>query len=109
MIITNKNNVFHLQTEKTSYIFRVLESGHLENLYYGKKIVKEEYKDGLKFNNKVYAVGEYLLSQTVKLSAIVNPLDADATKYAYKLVDTKGNAPLVVSGCLQNINQILYI
>lgn len=38
MIITNENNVFHLQTAKTSYIFRVLESGHLENLYYGKKI-----------------------------------------------------------------------
>ncbi len=38
MIITNKDNVFHLQTAKTSYIFRVLESGHLENLYYGKKI-----------------------------------------------------------------------
>ena len=74
-------------------------------LYYGKKIVKEEYKDGLKFNNKVYAVGEYLLSQTAKLSAIVNPLDADATKYAYKLVDTKGNAPLVVSGIKQNMSE----
>ena len=74
-------------------------------LYYGKKIVKEEYKDGLKFNDKVYAVGEYLLSQTAKLSAIVNPLDADATKYAYKLVDTKGNAPLVVSGIKQNMSE----
>ena len=38
MITTNKDNVFHLQTAETSYIFRVLESGHLENLYYGKKI-----------------------------------------------------------------------
>ena len=38
MIITNNDNVFHLQTAKTSYIFRVLPSGHLENLYYGKKI-----------------------------------------------------------------------
>ena len=40
MIITNSDNVFHLQTAKTSYIFRVLESGHLENLYYGKKTSK---------------------------------------------------------------------
>lgn len=38
MIITNEDNVFHLQTEKTSYIFRVLKSGQLEALYYGKKI-----------------------------------------------------------------------
>lgn len=38
MIITNNDNVFHLQTEKTSYLFRVLPSGHLENLYYGKRI-----------------------------------------------------------------------
>lgn len=33
-----KNKVFHLQTENTSYIIRVLESGQIENLYYGKKI-----------------------------------------------------------------------
>ena len=38
MIIASKDNIFHLQTNKTSYIFRALPSGHLENLYYGKKI-----------------------------------------------------------------------
>ncbi len=30
--------VFHLNTKNTSYIFGVLESGHLEQLYYGKRI-----------------------------------------------------------------------
>ncbi len=38
MIFTNPGNVFHLQTEKTSYLFRALPSGHLESLYYGKRI-----------------------------------------------------------------------
>lgn len=38
MIYLNKDNVFHLQTQKTSYIFRALPSGQLESLYYGKKI-----------------------------------------------------------------------
>ena len=38
MITVNQNNVFHLSTEKTSYLFRVMKSGHLESLYYGRKI-----------------------------------------------------------------------
>lgn len=38
MIYLNNNNVFHLQTQKTSYVFRVLPSGQLESMYYGKKI-----------------------------------------------------------------------
>lgn len=38
MIYLNSDNVFHLQTEKTSYIFRALPSGQLESMYYGKKI-----------------------------------------------------------------------
>lgn len=31
-----KNNIFYLNTEETSYIFRVAETGHLEHLHYGK-------------------------------------------------------------------------
>ena len=38
MIYVNSNNVFHLQTNKTSYVFRALPSGQLESLYYGQKI-----------------------------------------------------------------------
>ena len=38
MIYTNSNNVFHLQTKKTSYIFRALPTGQLESMYYGRKI-----------------------------------------------------------------------
>ncbi len=38
MIFLNKDNVFHLSTKKTSYIFRALPTGQLEGMYYGKKI-----------------------------------------------------------------------
>ena len=37
MIITNEK-VFLLQTKNTSYMFRKLDSGHLEHLHYGDKI-----------------------------------------------------------------------
>lgn len=37
-MIREKNGVFLLQTANTSYLFRVTDSGHLEHLYYGKKI-----------------------------------------------------------------------
>ena len=32
------NHYFLLNTENTSYAFRVMDTGHLEHLYYGKKI-----------------------------------------------------------------------
>ncbi len=38
MIYLNKDNVFHLQTKKTSYVFRALPTGQLEGMYYGRKI-----------------------------------------------------------------------
>ncbi len=38
MIHFGKDNVFHLSTDKTSYIFRAMPSGHMESLYYGRKI-----------------------------------------------------------------------
>ncbi len=37
-----KDNVFHLQTENTSYVFQILSTGHPAQLYYGKKIRNSE-------------------------------------------------------------------
>ena len=37
-MITEKDGVFALETEQTSYLFRVMDTGHLEHLYYGRKI-----------------------------------------------------------------------
>lgn len=43
-MITVTDKVFHIQTKATSYIFRILEEGYLENLHYGNKIrVTDDY------------------------------------------------------------------
>jgi alpha-galactosidase len=41
-MIQTDHNVFILHTNRTTYAFRVLETGHLEHLYYGRKITVEE-------------------------------------------------------------------
>ena len=37
-MIEEKNGVFTLETEQTSYIFEIMDTGHLEHLYYGRRI-----------------------------------------------------------------------
>lgn len=37
-MITEKNGLFALETAQTSYLFGVTDTGHLEHLYYGRKI-----------------------------------------------------------------------
>ncbi|MCR5418281.1 MAG: alpha-galactosidase [Lachnospiraceae bacterium] len=37
-MIKNKDKVYILSTDHTTYAFRVLDTGHLEHLYYGRKI-----------------------------------------------------------------------
>ena len=73
-------------------------------LFYGAKVDTDDDK-GLTFNGKTYAEGTYLTSQDASLSAVVNPMDADAAKYTFKLVDTKGNAPIAVSDIKQNMSE----
>lgn len=44
--VNHSKDVFHLQTEHTSYIFRVMENGELGQIYYGSKIhVQEHYQN----------------------------------------------------------------
>ena len=59
----------------------------------------------VKFNNVTYKKDAILLSQTSTLSAIVNPQDADATKYAYVLSDSKGNMPFKVTNPVANMTE----
>ena len=37
-MIRQLDNLFVLDTKNTTYAFHILETGHLEHLYYGKKI-----------------------------------------------------------------------
>lgn len=38
IIFNKENRLFHIKSKKTSYVMRVLETGHLINLYWGRKI-----------------------------------------------------------------------
>uniref|UniRef100_UPI003FEFA916 hypothetical protein n=1 Tax=Eubacterium sp. TaxID=142586 RepID=UPI003FEFA916 len=51
-----KNNVFHLNTAQSSYIFRVTEQGDLEHLYYGRKIKFQENYDAFFQKNSLLLV-----------------------------------------------------
>ncbi|MCH4889655.1 alpha-galactosidase [Acidaminobacter sp. JC074] len=42
-MIKYKDRVFNLQTDKTSYIMRIAESGHLEHIHYGGKVTDEDF------------------------------------------------------------------
>ena len=44
-MIKQFENLFVLETAASSYVFRVLESGHLEHLYYGKRLTIENAED----------------------------------------------------------------
>lgn len=53
-MITERDGVFALETETTSYLFRIMETGHPEHLYYGRKIhfrdveaLREKYAFGV--------------------------------------------------------------
>lgn len=41
-MITVKNNIFHLETRNTSYLFFINESGLAEHMYYGHKLYRPE-------------------------------------------------------------------
>ena len=38
IIFNKENGLFHIKSKKTSYVMRVLETGHLINLYWGRRI-----------------------------------------------------------------------
>ncbi len=41
MITKTEHGEFHLHTKETSYLFRVLPTGHLEHLYYGRRVTTQ--------------------------------------------------------------------
>ena len=55
-MIEINNNIFALHTVRTSYIMRVTESGHLEHIYYGKRIKMSNGIDNL-FERREFPYG----------------------------------------------------
>ncbi len=45
-MITNKDRLFNLSTKRTTYLFAVTETGHLEHLYWGRRLTKDVSIDG---------------------------------------------------------------
>ncbi len=62
----------------------------------------EKHSDEISFNDKTYAAGTNLIAAGSSLSAVVNPVSADASLYSFSLVDSKGNAPYVISNVTEN-------
>lgn len=42
-MIEFNNKIFHLETETTSYCFRITDKGHLEHIYYGARILSGDF------------------------------------------------------------------
>lgn len=55
-MISQNQDVFYLATAHTAYLFRVTQTGHLEHLYYGRKIREPESADALQ-QSCVFAPG----------------------------------------------------
>ena len=51
-MIRQLGNVFVLDTKSTTYVFQVLPSGHLEHLYYGKRIHLQSEEDAMILTEK---------------------------------------------------------
>ena len=49
--VLSDGKLFVLNTSKTTYAFRVMETGHLEHLYYGRKI-RLDSDDGIRELNE---------------------------------------------------------
>ena len=51
-MIRQLGNLFVLDTKSTTYAFQVLPSGHLEQLYYGKRIQLQAEEDAVVLTEK---------------------------------------------------------
>ncbi len=56
-MIRQWNQVFVLETDSTSYLFRVMDTGHLEHLYYGDKLYLGELGSDV-FNHSVRSLAQ---------------------------------------------------
>lgn len=67
-MITRENQLFLLDTKDTTYACSILESGHIEHLYYGKKITLTAACNGL--NDKVEFIGGNQIAYSQEYSQV---------------------------------------
>lgn len=78
-MITEKNGVFTLETEHTSYIFGILETGHPEHLYYGRKIHIRD-ADALR-EKRAFALGNTVWYDDAHKSLILENICLEMSSY----------------------------
>lgn len=94
--ISKDERLFHLETEKSSYIFRVLENQQLQHLYYGKRIrVKENYENLASYQTRGFEVSYTADEEQIQLSMISNEYASygkgDFRHPAYQVQDAIGS------------------
>lgn len=94
--ISKDERLFHLETEKSSYIFRVLENQQLQHLYYGKRIrVKENYENLASYQTRGFEVSYTADEEQIQLSMISNEYASygkgDFRHPAYQVQDVTGS------------------
>ena len=70
--ITFTNNVFHLKTAQSSYIFKISEYGHLEHIHYG-YTVKDEDVDALQLKKDIFYGDQVLYEDNTNYSLDLLP------------------------------------
>lgn len=94
--ISKDERLFHLETENSSYVFRVLENQQLQHLYYGKRIhVKENYGNLASYQKRGFEVSYTADEERIQLSMIPNEYAAygkgDFRHPAYQVQDATGS------------------
>ena len=71
--INKDETVFHLEMKDSSYIFRILENGELQHLYFGKRIhVKENYNQLMAYEKRGFEVSFSEEFEDIQQSMIQN-------------------------------------
>ena len=94
--ISKDERLFHLETENSSYVFRVLENQQLQHLYYGKRIhVKENYGNLASYQTRGFEVSYTADEERIQLSMIPNEYatygKGDFRHPAYQVQDATGS------------------
>lgn len=81
-MIRKENNLFILETNNTTYAFNVMETGHLEHIYYGRKIRMPQARNGENLlEKKAFLPGTTLAYDQEHLSVGLDDLRLEMSSY----------------------------
>ena len=81
-MIRKENNILILETNNTTYAFHVMETGHLEHIYYGRKIRLPQAKNGENLlEKKIFLPGTTLAYDPEHVSVGLDDLRLEMSSY----------------------------